>query len=235
MTNQHADTETHTGPDGAPSPRALLLYYSFTGQSPRLLEGAGEVLERHGYTVEQARIEFTDPKYSARLKQFPLENVWRDMASVLPAQVRRATGSFTVPDNARDTGYDLVLIGSPTWWSAASIPVRSFLKSDDARQLLAGTPFAVFTVCRGSWRGNYKEVRKLAEWQGGHFVGEMHATYPGNEVTSMLSLTSYLGSGEYRDSYLGVPIPPTNVSDDHLDEARALAATIVDRLAAKAR
>lgn len=223
-----AGRDTDPNPTG---PRALLLYYTFSGQSVRLLDAAGEVLTARGYSVERAPIEFTDPKYARRFQSFPLDNVWPDMLSVLPAQQRGSIGEITVPDNARDTGYDLVLIGSPTWWSDASMPIRSFLKSPDARQLLAGTAFAVFTVCRHNWKGNYKTVRKLAEWQGGRFVGEMHATYPGNQATSMMALTSYLGSGEYRDKYLGVPIPSTNVQDAHLEEARAAAGRIADQVA----
>ena len=50
----------------------------------------------------------------------------------------------------------------------------------------------------------------------------------------MLSLTSYLGSGEYRDRYLGVRIPTTNVSVDQLEETRRFAAKLADRIARKA-
>ena len=73
--------------------------------------------------------------------------------------------------------------------------MRSFLKSDEARKLLAGKPFAVFVVCRQYWRENLTAVRELAEQQGGRFVDEIHFTYPGDPLRSMLSLTSYLGSG----------------------------------------
>jgi hypothetical protein len=45
-------------------------------------------------------------------------------------------------------------------------------------------------------------------------------------------MTSYLGSGEYRDRYLGVKIPPTNLQDYHLDAARKFAAGLADRLLA---
>jgi hypothetical protein len=152
------------------------------------------------------------------------------MLSVLPAQTRRATGQIRIPDAVHDGAYDLILIGSPTWWSTASMPVRSFLLSDDGRKLLTGKPFAVFVVCRDSWKGNAAAVRKLGEQQGGRFVDEIHFTYPGDQLRSMLSLTSYLGTGEYRDRYLGVPIPKTNVQPEQLEQARAFASKLADRL-----
>jgi hypothetical protein len=49
----------------------------------------------------------------------------------------------------------------------------------------------------------------------------------------MLSLTSYLGSGEYRDRYLGVRIPSTNVQPEQLEQTRKFAAALADRLFGK--
>jgi hypothetical protein len=49
----------------------------------------------------------------------------------------------------------------------------------------------------------------------------------------MLSLTSYLGSGVYREKYLGVRIPPTNVQPQQLDQAREFAAGLAHRLFGK--
>jgi menaquinone-dependent protoporphyrinogen IX oxidase len=210
--------------------RVLLLYYSYTGQSHRVLEAAGEVLRERGCEVHNAEIEFTDQRFSRRFSRFPMRHVWPDMLSVLQAQKRRATGEIRTPDTVRNGTYDLICIGSPTWWQTVSMPMRSFLKSDEARELLVGKPFAVFVVCRQYWRENLTEVQQLAEQQGGRYVGGIHFTYPGDPLHSMLSLTSYLGSGEYRDRYLGMRIPPTNIQPEHLEQARVFAAGLADRL-----
>ncbi|MFC7752686.1 flavodoxin family protein [Tsukamurella soli] len=159
--------ETH---EAAPL-RALLLYYSYTGQSRTVLQAAGEVLRDNGFEVQEAAVELTDPRYAKPFARFPMRRVWPDMLSVLPAQVRRADARVAVPDVVREGGFDLVCIGSPTWWSTASLPIRSFLRSTDARKLLARRQFAVFVVCRDSWRGNLAAVRRLAEWQGGRYAG----------------------------------------------------------------
>jgi hypothetical protein len=155
------------------------------------------------------------------------------MLSVLPAQKRGATGEIRTPDTVRNGDYDLICIGSPTWWQTVSMPMRSFLKSDEGRKLLAGKPFAVFVVCRQYWKANFTAVRELAEQQGGRYVDGIHFTYPGDQLRSMLSLTSYLGSGEYRDRYLGVRIPTTNVGPEQLEQTRKFATGLVDRLFGK--
>jgi menaquinone-dependent protoporphyrinogen IX oxidase len=211
-------------------PRVLLLYYTYTGQSLKVLEAAGEVLQRRGCEVHKAPIEFTDPRYAKQFSRFPMRHVWPDMLSVLPAQKRGATAEIRTPDTVRNGDYDLICIGSPTWWQTVSMPMRSFLKSDEARKLLAGKPFAVFVVCRQFWQENLKAVRELAEQQGGRYVDGIHFTYPGDPLHSMLSLTSYLGSGQYREKYLGVRIPSTNVQPEQLEQTRSFAAALADQL-----
>lgn len=211
-------------------PRVLLLYYSYTGQSRKALEAAGEVFTERGCEVHRAEIEFTDQRFAERFTRFPMRRVWPDMLSVLPAQTLRRSGEFRIASGEISGDYDLICIGSPTWWSTTSMPVRSFLKSDDARKLLAGKPFAVFVVCRRYWRDNSKTVRKLGESRGGEFAGEIHFAYPGGQLRSMLSLTSFLGSGQYRDKYLGLSIPPTNVQPEQLTRAREFAGTLATRL-----
>lgn len=216
--------------DGAKPPRILLLYYSYTGQVRKVLEAAGEVFAERGCEVVQAGIEFTDPRYAQRFSRFPMRRVWPDMLSVLGAQQRGETGQIRIPDAVHDGDYDLICIGSPTWWKAPSMPIRSLLKSDDAAKLLAGKPFAVFVTCRSYWQENYAEVCRLAEAAGGRYQDEIHFTYPGDSLRSMLALTSYLGSGRYRQRYLGLRLPPTNIQPAQLDRVRKFAAGLAGRL-----
>lgn len=226
-------TEVTSAGRGGKPPRVLLLYYTYTGQSLKVLEAAGEVFRESGCEVHKAPIEFIDPRYAERFSRFPMERVWPDMLSVLKAQSRGETGEIRFPDAVTDGDYDLICIGSPTWWRTVSMPMRSFLKSNEAKHLLSGKPFAVFVVCRRYWLENLTAVRELAQLQSGRYVDEIHFTYPGDMVRSMLSLTSYLGSGEYRQKYLGVRIPPTNVQPEQLEQARNFAAGIADRLFGK--
>ncbi len=216
-------------------PRVLLLCYSYTGQSLKVLQAAGATFRELGCDVFTAEIEFTDPRFADRFTRFPMQRVWPDMLSVLPAQIRRSSGEIRIPDEVLDAGYDLICIGSPTWWRTTNMPLRSFLKSNQARQVLAGKAFAVFVVCRASWRDNLRTVRKLGEKAGGECVGGVHFTYPGGPLHSMLSLTSYLGSGQSRDRYLGLRIPPTNIRPEQLEQTRAFASALANRLFGKSQ
>jgi hypothetical protein len=219
----------------ATKPRVLFVYYTFSRQTLSVVEVMSGVLRDRGCEVRLARIDFTDPRYAERFSRFPLRRVYLDLFAILPAQLRRATGEFRVPEEAATGDYDLVCIGSPTWWLTTCMPVRSFLKSDLARRLLAGKRFAAFAVCRRYWRNNLNTLTELGIQQGGEFVGGNHFTHAGSQIRSLLSLISYLGSGENRERYFGVRIPPASLTPDYVDQAQAFANELANRLSDDAR
>jgi hypothetical protein len=209
-------------------PSVLFVYYTYTRQTLKVVEAMAQVLRDRGSEAVLAGIEFTDPRYADRFKEFPMPHPYREVIGMIPPELFRATGEIRIPAVITERQYDLVCIGSPTWWLSTNMPIRSFLESEVAGQVLKGKPFAVAVICRRYWQHNLNTVRRLATERGGVFVDSIHFSYEGGQVRSLLSLCSYLGSGEYRDRYLGIKIPPTNIQDYHLEAARAFANRLAD-------
>jgi menaquinone-dependent protoporphyrinogen IX oxidase len=216
--------------EGDRQPRVLFVYYSYTGQTKKVVDVMAAVLRERGCDTQLASIIFTDPRYAARFREFPMPHPFREVLGMIPAELRRRPAAIEIPASVTDREYDLVVIGSPTWWLSTNVPVRSFLGSETAGKVLAGTPFSGFVVCRRYWRHNLKTVRRLGAERGGDFVDGIHFRYAGGQIRSLLSLISYLGSGQYRDRYFGVKIPRTNIREDHLDSARSFAHELASRL-----
>lgn len=216
--------------DKGTKPRVLFVYFTYTKQTFRVVEAMTEAFRERGCEVQHAAIDLTDPRYRARFHEFPMPHPFRELVGMIPAELRRATGEISIPEKARSGEYDLVVIGSPTWWLSTSVPIRSYLESDAAGFVLGGTAFATVVVCRRYYGHNLRTVKKLATQRGGKYLDGIHFAYQGGQVKSLLSLLSYLGSGEYRDRYLGVSIPPTNIQEDQLDTARGFANGLADRL-----
>ncbi len=218
--------------NSATKPSVLFVYFTYTNQTRKVIDAMAEVLRGRDVNVTLAAIEFTDPRYAGRFKEFPMPHPFRELVGMIPAESpRRHPAKIAVPDVVTDREYDLVCIGSPTWWLSTDVPVRSFLESDTASQVLSGKPFTAAVCCRRYWRHNLKTVRRLGTKHGGVFIGGIHFRYQGGQVRSLLSLLSYLGSGKYRERYLGVKIPPTNIQDYHLEAAREFADRLADHLA----
>jgi hypothetical protein len=216
-------------------PRVLLVYYSYTRQSRRVCDVLAEVFRDRGFEVHLAAIEFTDARYAPQFSRLPLRHAYLDVFRMLVPQLRRATGEIRVPDVVTQGRYDLVCIGSPTWWLTTNMPIRSFLKSDAAGGLLAGSRFAAFVVCRRYWRNNLRTVKRLGTKQGGGWLEGIHFAFAGGQIRSFLALVSYLASGEIRERYLKVRIPPTNLKPGYDEAARGFASRLADRHGAEER
>jgi hypothetical protein len=215
-----------------PRPRVLFVYYTHTKQAQRVCEAMADVLRARGCDVSQAGIEFTDPKYSKNFKTFPFKHAVFDLLPLIWPQVRKKTGQIGIPDAAKAGDYDLVCFGSPTWFFRTSVPLRSYLKSDEGRKVVAGKPFSAYVVCRRYWSVNLKEVRRLGTALGGKYLEGARFTYEGGQVRSLLSLLSYFGKGEMRERSLGIKIPPTNLKPDFDGQAQAFANKLADSLGA---
>jgi hypothetical protein len=213
-------------------PRVLLVYFTYTQQSRAVADAMAGVFRERGSEVEQAEIGFTDERWAERFTRFPLRHAVRDLLGMAPAQLRGATGEIQIPDEARAGDYDLICIGSPTWFFRPSVPIRSYLKSDEAGRILNGKRFTAFVVCRRYWSINLKSVKKLGEKQGGEYVDGIHFSYAGGQIRSFLSLISYFAKGENRERYLGLKIPPSNLKPDYAEQAQAFANELADGLGA---
>jgi hypothetical protein len=218
-----------------PKPRVLFVYFTFTKQAQRVCDAMTDVLRGRGCDVTLAPIEFTDPRYSKPLSTFPFRHAVRGILPLLWPQLRRKTGQIQIPEQAKAGDYDLICFGSPTWFFRTAMPIRSYLKSEEAHAVLAGKPFTAYIVCRRYWSVNLREVRKLGTAQGGRYVEGIRFTYEGGQVRSLLSLLSYFGTGEMRERALGLKIPPTNLKPDFGDQASAFANQLADTLAPEAR
>jgi menaquinone-dependent protoporphyrinogen IX oxidase len=212
--------------------RVLIVYFTYTQQSRKVAETLAEGFRAKGCAVDLAAIEFTDKRWAERFTRFPFKHAYLDVVGMLPAQMRNATGEIDVPVEVREGEYDLVVIGSPTWFFRPSVPIRSFLESDAAARLFkGGTPFAVYVCARRYWSINFKQVRKLASKQGGEYVDNIHFVYEGGQVRSLLSLLSYFGKGENVPRYLGVKIPPTNLQPEYEEATRSFAEGLAGKVA----
>jgi menaquinone-dependent protoporphyrinogen IX oxidase len=208
---------------GVTGPRVLFVYFTYTQQSLKVAEAMADILRGRGCDVRLARIELTDSRYAERFTRFPLRHAVFDILGMMPAQVRGVTGEINIPEEARDGDYDLVVIGSPTWWIKTSVPIRSYLQSGAAGRVLDHTRFAAYVVCRRYWGFNLRNVKKLGTERGGEYVDGIHFSFAGGQIRSLLSLISYFGKGENREKYLGVKIPPTNLQASYIEQAQAFA------------
>ncbi len=158
------DMETST------KPSVLFVYYTYTKQTLKVVETMAGVFRDRGCEVALAVIEFIDPRYADRFKEFPMPHPYREVFGMILPELRHTVGQIRIPAVVTEREYDFVCIASPTWWLSTNVPIRSFLESETAARVLKGKRFAVAAICRRYWRHNMNTVRRLATERGGVFV-----------------------------------------------------------------
>ncbi len=210
-------------------PRVLVLFYSFTHQTRRVAEAMAESFRAADCEAELCAIEFMDERYRI---VFPFKPFWPKLLRWFWPQLCGKTGAVRVPEEIVARDYDLVCIGSPTWWLKPAMPVASFLKTEAAGRLLRGKRFAVFAVCRAIWWNNLRIVRKLARHQGGTYVDGAAFCFRGNQIQTALSFINYMQTETNRERYCGVKIYEFGVPQEGLEQAHVFAQGMAKDLAA---
>jgi hypothetical protein len=90
---------------------ALFLYYSYTKQALRVADVMAGTFRPWGFDVQQATIEFTDPRYADRFSRIPLRHPYIDLFRMLPARLRRGGGATLHRRVGRSTG-----AARSNWW-----------------------------------------------------------------------------------------------------------------------
>ena len=211
-------------------PRVLIVYYSLTQQSAKVAEAIAAALSARHCDVTTASIEFTDARYMPKLDRFPMTHPFPQIGKMLPAQLRHKTGEIRIPAEAEAGDYDLVVLASPTWWFQTSMPIRSYLKSPAAKQVLAGKPFACASISRRYFSINLRQMKKLGEEDGGRAIDKTHFVAAGGQVKSMLSWLGYVKHGEPQKRVFGLHMPPPNLRPDFEEQATSFANELADQV-----
>ena len=170
-------------------PRVLLVYYSYTNQTRRVTDAMAEVFLAQGCDVSRLELRLVDERYQLGL---PLRPFWPKMLKIVLPQLLGGTCKIEFDEKLLAGDYDLVCIGSPTWWFYPALPITTFLKSAAAAQVLKAKPFVVTAVCRAFWRANYRAVKRLAKRAGGVFLDRAAFVFQGNQVQSMFTFVNYV-------------------------------------------
>jgi flavodoxin len=213
----------------ARNPRVLIVYFTLSRQTGRVADAMAEALTARGCEVTKAELEMTDPQWTKHLTGVPMRRPMPQIAGVLIPQRRKKTGEIRIPPDARDGDYDLIVFGSPTWWLTTNMPIRTYLKSEGAKKVMKGKPFAAASVSRRYYKGNLKDIRKLGEANGGRWIDATHFTVAGNQVMSMLSWLGFMKHGEPQNRVFGLTMPPPNLKHDFEEQARDFVDGITER------
>ena len=184
--------------------KVLVLYYSQTGQLKRVLDSFVSKLEDETVEIHKKAIRPT-VKY-----KFPWS--FYDFFDEFPESVYMDSCDIKEIENI-DDDYDLIILGYTVWYMSPSIPVTSFLKSEQAKKLFKEKPVVTVVACRDMWILAQERVKTMLESLDARLIDHVALTDQGGSVVSLLTLPTFMltGKKQYFSS-----LPPAGITDEEI-------------------
>jgi hypothetical protein len=217
-----------TGTDRLRSNRALLVYFSMTGNGSRAMRAVRAGLESRGYTVDEKICEpneglFHFPFSFLEFVRIMLRSIFRVSTTIKP---------LGIPDNHP---YDLLVVESQTWFVGMSAPVEAVFQDPRNRGMFAGRDVAAVNVCRGLWQRPQAQLIRRIEGVGGRVVGARAYENPGREPIRCFSLFFFLGAGAPgKPAFLRSILTEQHISPEAEGELLAFGQALAERKRAEA-
>lgn len=165
----------------------LVIYYSQTNQTRELLDSIlAPILMDSEYNVEVQQINPVVP--------YPFPWSRKGFFDVFPETV------LGIPIELHDLAikmknYDLVLFGYQPWYLSPSLPIRSFLKSQQAATILKNSKVISVIDCRNMWIQCHQDVNSLLKKCSANNIGSIVFSTEQGNIKSVFSTMRWMFTG----------------------------------------
>ncbi len=199
--------------------KILVVGYSQTGQLTRITDSIVEpLLSNDNIEVDYHCIE---PKNAF---SFP----WNffNFFKIMPESVyMKPVPLVSYPPIHKQ--YDLIILSYQVWFLSPSLPVSSFLQSDDAKMLLNNTPVITVVGCRGMWLTAQEKIKALLVQANAKLIDNIVLTDECGAGFSFLATPLWMFTGKKKSLSW---VPKAGVSDEDIINASRFGNAIVERL-----
>ena len=190
--------------------RILVVYYSQSGQLKQIVDHFVAPFIGAGISVDYYEIEMETP--------FPFP--WNNEAffGAFPESFLQIPQPIKpLPAAIMEQQYSLVVLAYQVWYLSPSIPITSFLKSEQAAHLLSGKPVVTLSGTRNMWIKAQEKIGQMLQKYNATILANIALTDRHHNHISVLTIVHWLFTGE-KDRYLGIfPLP--GVSDRDIASA----------------
>ena len=199
----------------------LVIHYSQSGQLTEIVNNIVAPIQKQDVNIDFHEIKMVNP--------FPFPWTKSEFFGAFPESYHQIPDEVnTVPDKIMNKDYDLIILGYQIWYLTPSIPINSFLSSEDAKTLLKNKPVITVIGCRNMWiMAQEKMKRKLIDLEA-RLVGNIVLADRHLNHISVITISKWMFSGN-KERFLGI-FPKPGVSQKDIDEAIKFGPIIYDHL-----
>lgn len=200
----------------------LVIYFSQSGQLKEIADAITAPLQLSpDVNVTYYAIEMEQP-FPFPWNKEKFFDAFPESFLQIPAPIK------PVPQEIMEMKYDLVLFHYQVWFLSPSIPVNSFLKSPQAKQLLNNMPVVTISGSRNMWFYAQEKIKVLLKENGALLKGNIALVDRAGNLISVITIVEWMFSGK-KEKHLGVfPLP--GVSDKDIKESEKFGYSISNAL-----
>ena len=190
--------------------RVLVLLYSQTGQLSEVVDQILAPLRAD--TAIEVCVQALRP-----VKPFPYPWPFFPFMDAFPESALMRPCAMQPLDLAEDASFDLVILSYQVWYLAPSLPVMSFLKSEQAARLLKGKPVVTVIACRNMWLMAQEKVKGLLLDVGAKLTDNVALTDLSPTLATLITTPRWLWFGK-KDGFWG--LPPAGLTAEQVSGSR---------------
>lgn len=191
--------------------RVLCLYYSQTGQLEQIVRSASSPL----LNCETIDVHFAAIK---PVKDFPFPWPFTTFFDTFPeANYAEAVPIEKLPYTDEElASFDLIILGYQVWFLSPSLPISSFLQSEQAKILLKNKPVITMIGCRNMWLMAQETMKQTLQGLGARLIDNVVLCDSAGAALSFISTPLWVLTG--KKGPIG-PIPAAGVSHEKIKDA----------------
>lgn len=198
----------------------LIVYYSQSGQ----LESIARNIAKPFLNSDEVKLTFHEIQLE---KPFPFPWNKDSFFDAFPESfLQIPTTLKPIPEEILNTKFDLVLFHYQVWYLSPSIPINSFLKSEDGKKILNNTPVITISGSRNMWIMAQEKIKILLKEANANLVGNVALVDRVGNLISVITIVEWMFSG-VKKKYLGIfPLP--GVSEKDIQESSQFGEIMLD-------
>ncbi len=199
--------------------KVLVIYYSQSGQLRQILDRVTQPLKEDGVQVDFKTIE-PDPPFPFPWNADNFFDAFPETVLQEPCTVKSV--GIDVREN-----YDLIILGYQTWFLSPSLPVSSFLKSDQAKTLFNNKKVVTVLGVRNMWVMGQEKMKVLLKSLNAELVGNVVLEDKHPNLISVKTIMKWMFTG-HKGPY--EKLPAAGVSDSDIEHSKHFGKIILKAL-----
>ena len=201
--------------------KILVIYYSQTGQLKNILNSIlFPFINNPLFTIHFEEIK---PK-----KQFLFPWTILNFFDTFPESVLEIPIEIEPVKFNTDENYDLIILGYQPWYLSPSLPITSFLQTEECKKTFKNRNIVTVIGCRNMWLMSQEKIKKRIHNIGGNIVGNIALSDKAKNLISVFTISYWMFRGKKQSLFNIFPLP--GVNDKEIENASVFGNIILEHV-----